>query len=183
MFPHNCLFSSIVELGSNFRAISIGLVIGYHTALIDGGASAMYSKFESIIPLRPSDFDYNGHVHHSKYFDLLLAARHDQMERCYKMSADEFHAQGLGWMVRGYTIEYKRGLTMGDFATVRTQVIGMGDPGNNRRAKSIGTIGFDILVSDTGKVAAQGTATYVMVDIKTGKPQEITPEIQEKYAV
>ncbi len=46
----------------------------------------VYSKFETELALRPDDIDMNNHVHFSKYLDYVLAARHDQLKRCYKMS-------------------------------------------------------------------------------------------------
>ena len=55
-----------------------------------------YSTFETDVAIRPDDIDMNNHVHNSKYLDLVLAARYDQMTRCYKMSMDEFIAMGLG---------------------------------------------------------------------------------------
>lgn len=139
--------------------------------------------FESRLQLRPSDMDYNGHVHHSHYLDLLLAARHDQMQRCYKMGMDEFVERGLSWVVRSYKIEYKRSLSLGDFATVHTWVEGIGDPGRGRRARSLVTIGFKVLINDTGKVAAHGTANYVLVEIATGKPVNIPDDVIEIYSV
>src|SRR5688500_20394276 len=66
------------------------------------------SRFSSELQVRPDDIDMNQHVHASKYFDYVLAARYDQMTRCYKMGMDEFVAQGPGWFVRTSHIEYKR---------------------------------------------------------------------------
>ena len=66
------------------------------------------TKFSSELQVRPDDIDMNHHVHASKYFDYVLAARYDQMARCYKMSMEEFAALGLGWFVRASHIEYKR---------------------------------------------------------------------------
>jgi acyl-CoA thioester hydrolase/thioesterase-3 len=141
------------------------------------------SVFESEIQLRPSDIDYNGHVHHSRYFDFLLAARQDQMARCYKMSMEEFVRRGLSWMVRSYQIEYKRGLTMHDFARVQTWVIAMGNPDEGKRARSLATIGFKIFISDTPKLAAHGVATYVLVSMENGRPVKIPKDVIEKYSV
>jgi acyl-CoA thioester hydrolase/thioesterase-3 len=144
----------------------------------------MASKFESKIHLRPSDIDHHGHVHHSKYFDFLLGARGDQMEQHYKMPMEEFIENGWTWMVRSYNIEYKRQITLDHkFAVVRTWVIAMGDPSKGRRARSIATIGFEIEAGDTGKIAVHGMATYVMIDIKTGRPTEIPQWVVDRYSI
>src|SRR3954465_3875998 len=80
------------------------------------------TRFETNLQVRPDDIDMNQHVHGSRYFDYVLAARYDQMARCYKMPMEEFTAAGLGWFVKVCHIEYKRPLRMGDSMIVRTWV-------------------------------------------------------------
>ena len=142
----------------------------------------MFSRFSSKIPVRPSDIDLNGHVHHSIYLDYLLAARTEQMETCYKMPWEEFTEMGLAWMVRRYEIEYKRSLKMGDIATVTTWVVDISSK-ENRRAASLAKIGYEISIGDSGKVAALGEADYVLVDIKTGRAVKIPEEVIQRYSV
>ncbi|GAB6283208.1 MAG: hypothetical protein STSR0008_19660 [Ignavibacterium sp.] len=45
----------------------------------------MYSTFESEIKIRPDDIDLNNHVHNTKYFDYVLAARYEQMKLFHKV--------------------------------------------------------------------------------------------------
>ena len=73
-----------------------------------------FSRFETELQVRPDDIDMNQHVHGSRYFDYVLAARYDQMARCYKMAMDEFTAAGLGWFVKTSHMEYKRPLCLGE---------------------------------------------------------------------
>src|SRR3954466_1518899 len=80
------------------------------------------TKFETELQVRPDDIDMNQHVHASRYFDYVLAARYDQMARCYKMPMSDFLKLGLGWFVRSSHIDYKRPLGMGDSFLVRTWV-------------------------------------------------------------
>lgn len=143
----------------------------------------MPSKFETEIAVRPSDIDANRHVHNTVYFDYVLAARYDQMKRCYKMPMDEFERLGYSWVVRSATIEHKRPLGLGDVAIVRTWVEGIGDRHYGRRAGSLVTIGFEIDNKATGKKTARGTIIYVMVDASTGKPVEIPDFVIERYSV
>ena len=58
-----------------------------------------HSKFETELQVRPDDIDMNQHVHNTRYLDYVLAARYDQMERCYKMPMEEFISLGYGWVV------------------------------------------------------------------------------------
>src|SRR6478736_5525639 len=80
------------------------------------------SKFESELQVRPDDIDMNQHVHGSRYFDYVLAARYDQMERCYKMPMQQFIEAGYGWYIKTAHVEYKRALGLGERFIVRTWV-------------------------------------------------------------
>ena len=51
------------------------------------------SRFETEMPVRPDDIDMNQHVHNSRYFDYVLAARYDQMARCYRMPTSSTSAR------------------------------------------------------------------------------------------
>ena len=70
------------------------------------------TKFETELGVRPDDIDMNRHVHASRYQDYVLAARYDQMARCYRMSMEEFNQAGLGWYVKSAQLDYKRLLVM-----------------------------------------------------------------------
>src|SRR6266850_7608190 len=87
-----------------------------------GSAQPGGSRFETELQVRPDDIDMNQHVHASRYMDYVLAARYDQMARCYKVSMEEFIQQGHGWYVRTSHIEYKRPLGLGNYFTVRTWI-------------------------------------------------------------
>ncbi len=82
----------------------------------------IHTKFETELAVRPDDIDMNRHVHNSRYFDYVLAARYDQMSRCYKMSMEEFLKAGFGWVVKIAHLEYKRPLGLGDLMIVRTWI-------------------------------------------------------------
>src|SRR5215210_5975768 len=81
-----------------------------------------HSRFETELQVRPDDIDMNRHVHNSRYFDYVLAARYDQMARCYGMPMEEFLRLGFGWVVRTANVEYKRALGLGDYFIVRTWI-------------------------------------------------------------
>src|ERR1700722_10561955 len=82
----------------------------------------IYSRFETELQVRPDDIDMNKHVHNSRYFDYVLAARYDQMTRCYRMSMEEFIKAGYSWVVKTAHLEYKRSLGLADSIIVRTWV-------------------------------------------------------------
>src|SRR5215210_7832384 len=80
------------------------------------------SKFETELQVRPDDIDMNQHVHNSRYFDYVLAARYDQMARCYQMPMEDFLKEGYGWVVKVAHLHYKRPLNLGDSMVVTTWI-------------------------------------------------------------
>jgi acyl-CoA thioester hydrolase/thioesterase-3 len=138
-------------------------------------ASNRYARFETELPVIPRDIDVNGHVHHSVYFDYLLAARFDQMDRCYKMSMEAFLKMGFTWVARKYEIEYRSGIQMGDTAVVRTWISKIG--------KVSVDVGFQIFGKSENNEAARGMARYVLIDFRTNKPVIIPKNVLEKYSI
>src|SRR5439155_1450031 len=113
------------------------------------------TKFETEMQVRRDDIDMNQHVHGSRYMDYVLAARYDQMERCYKMGMEEFIRNGFGWYVRAAHIEYKRPLGLGAHFIVRTWVQEMS--GNAVKVQ------FEICKKESGKICYDGYFHYTMI--------------------
>ena len=135
----------------------------------------LYSSFTSEFKVRPDDIDMFNHVHNSTYFDYVLAARYDQMERFYGMSMEEFMAKGYGWVVRTAFVDYKRPLGLGDEFTVITGI----ETISNKGCK----VKFEIVNKKTNKISCDGWFDYVMIDLKTGTGMRITEEMIVKYSI
>src|SRR5687767_7761586 len=133
------------------------------------------TRFSSELQVRPDDIDMNHHVHGSRYFDYVLAARYDQMARCYKMPMEEFTRQGLGWFIKTAHIEYKRPLRLGDGFIVRTWV-------DDIRKTDV-TVKFEILRKAANKLCCEGHFEYTMVSTKTGRAEPIPDWIISHYAI
>jgi len=134
-----------------------------------------FSIFETRLQVRPDDIDMNAHVHNSRYLDYVLAARFDQMERCYGMSMERFLERGLSWFVRTAHIEHKRPLFLGQWITVRTRIGGIARRGVR--------VDFEILREEDGRVSADGYLDYQMVLRETGRPVTLPEDIVAKYSV
>jgi len=133
------------------------------------------SKFVTELQVRPDDIDMNRHVHASRYLDYVLAARFDQMERCYKMSMGEFMSAGLGWYVRTAHLEFKRPLGLGEHFIVRTWV--------EEFLKDGVRVNFEIDRKKKGKRCCDGYFLYTMVKLQTGRAEIIPDWIVAKYAI
>ncbi|MCI0746056.1 MAG: acyl-CoA thioesterase [Verrucomicrobia subdivision 3 bacterium] len=137
--------------------------------------SLNHSKFETELQVRPDDIDMNQHVHGSRYFDYVLAARYDQMERCYGMSMEEFARHGLGWFIKTAHVHYKRALQIGERFVVRTWVEDI------RRTDVV--VKFEILRKSNGKVCCDGHFEYAMISLATGRAEEIPDWIVQRYSI
>lgn len=133
------------------------------------------TKFETEMQVRPDDIDMNRHVHGSRYFDYVLAARYEQMARCYRMSMEEFTKLGFAWFIRTAHVEYKRPLGLGDNFIVRTWV--------DEMVKDGVRVAFEILKRPNGKLACDGYFDYTMVSMQTGRAEPIPDWIAEKYSI
>jgi len=133
------------------------------------------TKFETEMQVRPDDIDMNQHVHGSRYMDYVLAARFDQMARCYHMSMDEFKQSGFGWYMRTAYIEYKRPLGMADYFVVRTWVEEM--------VKENVKVQFEIIRKANGKLCCDGYFNYTMINLQTGHAEVIPDWIVSKFSI
>lgn len=126
--------------------------------------------------VRPDDIDLFQHVHSSKYLDYLLAARFDQMERCYGVSMQEFLKLGFGWVVKTAHFEYKRPLGLAERFIVRTWV-------EDIRGTDV-EVRFEVLKKDTGRPACLGWCHFTMIDLGNNSRAEKIPDwIIEKYSI
>lgn len=131
--------------------------------------------YESEIPVRPDDIDMFQHVHSSRYIDYVLAARYDQMNRCYGNPMSEYLERGMGWVVSSCTVNFKRALKLSDIMIVRT---------NLEELKTNGCrVNFSILNKTTGKLCCDGHFDYALINIATGRSEIIPPWVLEKYSL
>ena len=133
------------------------------------------TKFETELQVRPDDIDMNQHVHGSRYFDYVLAARYEQMARCYKMSMEEFATAGFGWFIKTAHVEYKRPLLLGETIVVRTWV--------EEILRTEVKVNFEIIKKAKGKVSCDGYFDYTMINLQTGRAEVIPDWIVAKYSV
>lgn len=133
------------------------------------------SVFESELEVRPDDLDMFRHVHASKYQDYVLAARFDQMKRCYGISMEAFMTHGLGWYVRDFQIEYKRSLGLGDRFIVKTWI--------KEFFRTGVCVHFKIMRNPNDKLCCQGKSNYTLISLDTQQPSPIPDWVIEKYRI
>lgn len=134
-----------------------------------------YSRFKTTYRVRPDDIDMFRHVHNSKYFDYVMAARYDQMALFYGMSMEDFMSSGYGWVVRAAYIDYKRPLIMGQEFSVETGIESINSKGCR--------VTFEIKIIKNHKVSCEGWFDYTLIDMETGRSAKVTQEMIERYSI
>ncbi|MFI5336497.1 MAG: acyl-CoA thioesterase [Opitutales bacterium] len=136
---------------------------------------SVYSKFETEMPVRPDDIDMYRHVHSSRYMDYVLAARFEQMERCYRMPMSEFEKQGYGWFMAATQMNFRLALALDDRFVVRTWI---------EKFTLIGLrVQFEIDRKSDGRRCCDGWFDYVMVSVETARAVRIPDWIKAKYSI
>ena len=125
--------------------------------------------------VRPDDIDMNQHVHSSRYLDYALAARFDQMERCYKMSMQAFMERGLSWVIKTSHIEFVRPLKLGDHFSVTTGISEIFVRGVN--------VQFEINRKDNNKLCSKGYLDCYIIDTESGRATAIPDDIKTFYEI
>ena len=134
-----------------------------------------YTTFETEFRVRPDDIDMFHHVHNSKYFVYVLAARYDQMERCYGMAMERFLERGFGWVIRTAHVDYKRALTLSDYFIVKTGIATIDEKGCR--------VNFTITNKANKKICCDGYFDYVMIDMATGRSAKVPADVIEHYMI
>lgn len=137
----------------------------------------IHSKFETEMQVRPDDIDLFQHVHSSRYMDYVLAARYEQMARCYGMSWEEFIKRGLGWYLTATTMNFLRPLGLGDRFIVRTWI-------EEFLADDAGVrVRFEIEKQETAKRCFSGHAEYKLVNLAVNRAVRIPEDIKARYSI
>lgn len=135
----------------------------------------VFARFETEMAVRPDDIDMYRHVHSSRYMDYVLAARFDQMERCYGMPMAEFEKHGYGWVMAATQMHFRRPLVLEDRMIVRTWIDNFNPIGLR--------VGFEIDRAPDRKRSCDGWFDYVMIAVETARPVRIPDWIRQKYSI
>lgn len=131
--------------------------------------------YSTDLVVRPDDIDFFKHVHSSRYMDYVLAARYDQMERCYGLSLEELLEHHMGFVITETKMNFKRALTLGDTMRVNTHIDTM--------VKNDVFVNFNIVNLKTNKVSCDGYFKYSLIDVRTGKGMVIPQWVIDRYSI
>jgi thioesterase-3 len=119
------------------------------------------------IKIRGYHLDMYQHVNNARYLEFLEEARWNYIES--KISLKEWMKKGLGFVVVNININYRKPGSLDQVLEIQSKVASM----NVRSA----TIEQKIYLEGTDNLIADADVTFVVVDIKTGKPVVIEGEL------
>ena len=122
------------------------------------------------LPVQASerDIDANGHVNNIVYLQWMqdAAIAHSDALSCTALTS----AAGCCWVARSHHIEYLRPAYAGDRIAVITWIV-------DATRKSSSVRRYKMVRDADGAVLATGETLWVFVDMQTGRPRSIPPEV------
>jgi acyl-CoA thioester hydrolase/thioesterase-3 len=88
---------------------------------------------------------------------------------------EEFFKRGYSWATKSTYLEFNRPLYLGDTIIVRTWV-------KEIKQKSV-KVCFQIQQKGTEEIASEGYFVYILINVRTGKPENIPEDIIKIYSV
>jgi acyl-CoA thioester hydrolase len=127
--------------------------------------------FTYTITVTQSAIDEYGHVNNVIYVQWMqdAAIRHGESIPEYKPP------ENTGWYAREHRIEYLAPAYLGDEIEVRTWASEM------KRVRALRK--YEFIRKANGKVIAKGETQWIFVELTTGRPIAIPPEIQALFPV
>lgn len=131
----------------------------------------MEHAYEYEIEVPPSAIDANGHVNNVQYVQWMQEAAVAHFTAAGGTPIMQAHA--ATWVVRSHQIEYLRPAQAGDRLAVRTWVEDF------RRVMSLRK--YEFTRSPDRTVLARGQTEWVFLDLATGRPKSIPPELRALF--
>jgi acyl-CoA thioester hydrolase len=122
----------------------------------------------------PDEIDDLGHANNVFYVTWLqtAAVAHSAAQG---WPGERYHQLGQGWVVRSHWIEYLQPAYVGDHIAVETWVATMKKVSSLRR--------YRITRQGDGALLATAETNWAFVDLVTGKPVRIPPEVSGAFIV
>jgi len=125
----------------------------------------------TVIKVRGYHCDFYGHVNNARYLELMEEARWQYLEA--GMGLEYWSDRGLGFVVAGIEIKYKRPANPGmdlEISTKMTETQGR-----------MGLIHQVFTDQATGKIIVDALVTFAVIDLKTGRAVPMEGEVKAGF--
>ncbi len=126
--------------------------------------------FEMHIEIRPEDIDRFGHVNNLVYLKWVIKAAVEH----WKTIAPPADQEKLIWVVRRHEIDYKKQAYKRDAIIARTWI--------GKASRLMFDRHTEILRASDRKILAVAKTVWCPLDIKTGRPADISPETRALFS-
>jgi acyl-CoA thioester hydrolase len=122
------------------------------------------------LTVAPSDIDELAHVNNAVYVRWVqeAAVAHS---RAVGWTVSDYLARRAAFLVRAHEVEYLRPALAGDPIAVETRVVAM----------SIATADRFTTIRRSGELLARARTHWAFVDLESGRPVRIPPELRERF--
>lgn len=134
----------------------------------------MVAVYEHRLVVETSDIDGVGHVNNLAFLRWALDAALGH-STVLGWSPEKYLASGFGWFVRAHQIRYHRPAFEDDKVVVKTWVANFKGFRSLRR--------FEIYREPGQELLARGSTDWVFVDLGSGMPRPIAPEVAKAYTI
>jgi len=125
----------------------------------------------TVIKVRGYHCDYYGHVNNARYLELMEEARWQYLEA--GMGLEYWSDRGLGFVVAGIDIKYKRPANPGMVLEISTEM-----------TETEGRMGFIHQIfkdRNSGKIIVDALVTFAVIDLKTGRAVEMEGAVKDGF--
>ncbi len=109
-----------------------------------------------------------GILNSSKYIDILVEARLEQMTSCYKVPMEYYMKKSQTWVFSSVSLTFLKPILFGQKFRVETEV--------TKVDGSMALVDFAFVDGDGKREHAKGSATYHLVDLSTKRPIDVPAE-------
>ena len=138
------------------------------------GGNSMADTFEHRHLVNADEIDPQRHANNIAYFQWMQAAAIEHSKE-QGWSTQRYQDRGWAWVVRSHFIEYRCPVFECDEILVRTWVADMKKFTSLRK--------FEIVLKETGKLAARAETNWAFVERETGRLIAIPTQVSESFVV
>lgn len=119
------------------------------------------------IAIRGYHLDGYQHVNNARYLEFLEEARWQYLDNFDK---EAYARMEISFIIVNININYRLPATAGDVINIKTEIEKIGNTSM--------TFSQKIMLDGTDKLVCDATVTFVILDIKTGKPKKMSAELK-----
>lgn len=123
--------------------------------------------------IRFQDCDPMGHLNNARFIDYVMNAREDQLLTHYEINLSDYMKRGIGWVIAGHEILYRRPALYNERVKIRTALLEFGNS----------DLLIEGIVTDLNETHLKALlwTRFVHVNIGNGKKEQHNDELLQLF--